>query len=68
MPIFQQLPKTMFSQLQRLIHLMLENLTSLLGSLAALQVEKLQEGMACTLDDLIPSLRKLRKIAGMFSL
>lgn len=55
-------------ELQRLIHLLLENLTSLLGSLAALQVERLQEGMACTLDDLIPSLRKIRKLAELLDM
>ncbi|KAM5580512.1 centromere/kinetochore protein zw10 [Rosa sericea] len=54
-------------ELQRLIHLMLENLTSLLGSLATLQVEKSQEGMTF-LDDLIPSLRKIRKLAELLDM
>ncbi|KAM2538318.1 hypothetical protein TB2_023773 [Malus domestica] len=47
-------------QLQSLIHLMLESLMSLLESLAALQVEKSQEGITCTLDDDIPSLYKIQ--------
>ncbi|KAF4396378.1 hypothetical protein G4B88_019178 [Cannabis sativa] len=48
-------------QLQRLIHLMLENLSSLLASLAAInQTENLQECMTQTLDDLIPSLCKMQ--------
>ncbi|KAM1492220.1 hypothetical protein ACFXTH_024266 [Malus domestica] len=47
-------------QLQSLIHLMLESLISLLESLAALQVEKSQEGITCTLDDDIPSLYKIQ--------
>ena len=45
---------------------MLESLSSLLESLAAIQVEKSQEGIACTIDDFIPSLYKIRKLAGMF--
>ncbi|KAM1512520.1 hypothetical protein PS1_024550 [Malus domestica] len=47
-------------QLQSLIHLMLESLISLLESLAALEVEKSQEGITCTLDDDIPSLYKIQ--------
>ncbi|RXH90042.1 hypothetical protein DVH24_032399 [Malus domestica] len=47
-------------QLQSLIHLMLESLISLLESLAAIQVEKSQEGIACTIDDFIPSLYKIQ--------
>ncbi|KAM1059488.1 hypothetical protein TB1_023543 [Malus domestica] len=47
-------------QLQSLIHLMLESLISLLESLAALQVEKSQEGITSTLDDDIPSLYKIQ--------
>ncbi|XP_050383392.1 centromere/kinetochore protein zw10 homolog [Argentina anserina] len=54
-------------ELQRLIHLMLENLTSLLDSLAALQVEKSQERMTY-LDDLVPSLRKIRKLAELLDM
>ncbi|KAH0932588.1 hypothetical protein HID58_009705 [Brassica napus] len=46
-------------QLQRLIHLMFENLSSLLGSL------KSADETSRPLDDLIPSLRKSRKLAGM---
>ncbi|CAH2059704.1 unnamed protein product [Thlaspi arvense] len=46
-------------QLQRLIHLMLENLSSLLGSL------KSADETSRPLDDLIPSLRKTRKLAGI---
>ncbi|KAF8410789.1 hypothetical protein HHK36_003326 [Tetracentron sinense] len=56
-------------QLQRLIHLTLENLSSLFESLiAANRREKLQEGFRLLqLDELIPSLRKLRKLAGKLS-
>ncbi|MCD7447210.1 Centromere/kinetochore protein zw10 [Datura stramonium] len=51
-------------QLQRLIHLLFENLSSLLDSVLAInQTGKLQESPAQTLDDLIPSLRKLHKLA-----
>ncbi|KAH9793478.1 Centromere/kinetochore protein zw10-like [Citrus sinensis] len=54
-------------QLQRLIHLMLENLSSLLESLAAVNQKGKTEGdFARPLDDLIPSLCKFRKLAGMF--
>ncbi|XP_048435164.1 centromere/kinetochore protein zw10 homolog isoform X1 [Pyrus x bretschneideri] len=55
-------------QLQSLIHLMLESLISLLESLAALQVEKSQEGITCTLDDHIPSLCKIRKLAELLDM
>ncbi|KAM2417269.1 hypothetical protein ACFX1W_024133 [Malus domestica] len=55
-------------QLQSLIHLMLESLISLLESLAALQVEKSQEGITCTLDDDIPSLYKIRKLAELLDM
>ncbi|KAK2979032.1 hypothetical protein RJ640_013666 [Escallonia rubra] len=53
-------------QLQRLIHLMLESTSSLLKSLNATnQTGKLKERVAYSIDDSIPSLRKLRKLAGM---
>lgn len=53
-------------QLQRLILLMLEGLSPLLGSLSAVKQEmKLQETALCSLDDLLPSLQKIRKLAGM---
>ncbi|KAM6548410.1 hypothetical protein CsatB_020086 [Cannabis sativa] len=56
-------------QLQRLIHLMLENLSSLLASLAAIdQTENLQECMTQTLDDLIPSLCKMRRLAELLDM
>lgn len=56
-------------QLQRLIHLLFENLSSLLDSVLAInQTEKLQESPAQTLDDLIPSLRKLRKLADILDM
>ncbi|XP_021801115.1 centromere/kinetochore protein zw10 homolog [Prunus avium] len=55
-------------ELQRLIHVMLESLISLLDALAALQVVKSQEGITCTLDDLIPSLRKIRKLADLLDM
>lgn len=55
-------------ELQRLIHVMLESLISLLDGLAALQVVKSQEGITCTLDDLVPSLRKIRKLADLLDM
>lgn len=46
---------------------MLENLSSLLESLAAVNQKGKTEGdFARPLDDLIPSLCKFRKLAGMF--
>jgi hypothetical protein len=45
----------MLLQLQGLVYLALENMTSLFGSLTT------------TVDEMIPSLRKLRKLAGTFS-
>ncbi|KAH0674558.1 hypothetical protein KY284_025645 [Solanum tuberosum] len=56
-------------QLQRLIYLLFENLSSLLDSVLAInQTGKLQESPAQTLDDLIPSLRKLRKLADLLDM
>nr|XP_009775843.1 PREDICTED: centromere/kinetochore protein zw10 homolog isoform X2 [Nicotiana sylvestris]XP_009775844.1 PREDICTED: centromere/kinetochore protein zw10 homolog isoform X2 [Nicotiana sylvestris] len=56
-------------QLQRLIHLLFENLSSLLDSVVAInQSGKLQESPTQTLDDLIPSLRKLRKLADLLDI
>ncbi|XP_010321559.2 centromere/kinetochore protein zw10 homolog isoform X1 [Solanum lycopersicum] len=56
-------------QLQRLIHLLFENLSSLLDSVLAInQTGKLQESPAQTLDDLIPTLRKLRKLADLLDM
>ncbi|ESQ51881.1 hypothetical protein EUTSA_v10016293mg [Eutrema salsugineum] len=49
-------------QLQRLIYLMLENLSSLLGSL------KSADDTSRPLDDLIPSLRKTRKLAELLDM
>ncbi|XP_010556969.1 PREDICTED: centromere/kinetochore protein zw10 homolog [Tarenaya hassleriana] len=49
-------------QLQRLVHLMLENLSSLLGSLSS------ADGSSRPLDDLIPSLRKIRKLAELLDM
>ncbi|KAJ4822072.1 Centromere/kinetochore protein zw10 [Turnera subulata] len=55
-------------QLQRLIHLMLESLSSLMESLiSVIQKEKLEEYSQFPLDEFIPSLPKIRKLAGMFS-
>lgn len=52
-------------QLQKLIQLMLESLSSLLGSLISItQTGKSPEGHTHTIDDLIPSLCKIRKLAG----
>ncbi|XP_016441533.1 centromere/kinetochore protein zw10 homolog [Nicotiana tabacum] len=56
-------------QLQKLIHLLFENLSSLLDSVVAInQSGKLQESPTQTLDDLIPSLRKLRKLADLLDM
>ncbi|KAH0779211.1 hypothetical protein KY290_005638 [Solanum tuberosum] len=56
-------------QLQRLIHLLFENLSSFLDSVLAInQTGKLQESPAQTLDNLIPSLRKLRKLADLLDM
>lgn len=55
-------------QLQRLIHLLLESLSSLLESLNAItDTRKLSEGLVQSIDELVPSLRKIRKLAGIFS-
>ncbi|KAM3281646.1 centromere/kinetochore protein zw10 isoform X1 [Capsicum chacoense] len=56
-------------QLQRLIHLLFENLSYLLDSVLSInQTGKLQEFPAQTLHDLIPSLRKLRKLADLLDM
>ncbi|KAK9284581.1 hypothetical protein L1049_023757 [Liquidambar formosana] len=56
-------------QLQRLIHLMLESLSSLLASLSAVNLEgSSQKGSAHPLDDLIPSLHKIRKLADLLDM
>ncbi|KAF3434839.1 hypothetical protein FNV43_RR21926 [Rhamnella rubrinervis] len=55
-------------ELQRLIHLMLESLSSLLESLDALQIEKSLDGCAHPLNDLIPSLPKIRKLAELLDM
>ncbi|KAF2284861.1 hypothetical protein GH714_031361 [Hevea brasiliensis] len=56
-------------QLQRLIHLMLESLTSLMESLiAVIQKEKSEDYSRFPLDDLIPSLRKIRKLAELLDM
>ncbi|KAM7276813.1 hypothetical protein ACFE04_018679 [Oxalis oulophora] len=56
-------------QLQRLIHLLLENLSSLLESLIAVKVKwKSQDDNTPTLDDLIPSLHKIRKLAELLDM
>ncbi|KAK6778425.1 hypothetical protein RDI58_025143 [Solanum bulbocastanum] len=56
-------------QLQRLIHLLFENLSSFLDSVLVInQTGKLQESPTQTLDDLIPSLRKLRKLADLLDM
>lgn len=56
-------------QLQRLIQLMLENLSSLLASLVALnQEESSQKSSVQPLDDLLPSFRKIRKLADLLDM
>ncbi|XP_059452232.1 centromere/kinetochore protein zw10 homolog [Corylus avellana] len=56
-------------QLQRLIHLMLENLSSLFESLDAdSQKEKPREDSTPSLDNIIPSLCKIRKLAELLDM
>ncbi|XP_044466366.1 centromere/kinetochore protein zw10 homolog isoform X1 [Mangifera indica] len=56
-------------QLQRLIHLMLENLSSLLESISAVkQKGKAEEESAHPLEDFIPSLCKIRKLAELLDM
>ncbi|XP_021300731.1 centromere/kinetochore protein zw10 homolog [Herrania umbratica] len=56
-------------QLQRLIHLMLDNLSSLLKSLTATNSKgKSEEDSRCPIDDLVPSLRKIRKLAELLDM
>ncbi|KAI4299227.1 hypothetical protein L6164_032707 [Bauhinia variegata] len=54
-------------QLQRLVYMMLENLSSLFGSLVAVD-QKSHEFSAQSLDDLIPSLRKIRKLSDLLDM
>lgn len=46
--------------------MMLENLSSLLESLVAVKKTGKEQDLVRPLDELIPSLRKIRKLAGMF--
>ncbi|KAI3809727.1 hypothetical protein L1987_19327 [Smallanthus sonchifolius] len=56
-------------QIQRLIHMLLENLSSLLDSLVGInQTTKPQEASSGSIDDLIPSLRQLRVLADMLDM
>ncbi|XVF21059.1 hypothetical protein REPUB_Repub12eG0057800 [Reevesia pubescens] len=56
-------------QLQRLIYLMLDNLTSLLKSLIAVNSKgKSEEDARRPIDDLIPSLRKIHKLAELLDM
>ncbi|KAI3675180.1 hypothetical protein L1987_84766 [Smallanthus sonchifolius] len=56
-------------QIQRLLHMLLENLSSLLDSLVGInQTTKPQEASSGTIDDLIPSLRQLRVLADMLDM
>ncbi|XP_058220145.1 centromere/kinetochore protein zw10 homolog isoform X1 [Rhododendron vialii] len=57
-------------QLQRLIHLMLESLSSLLNSLntTTSQTGKSHENLTCSLDYLVPSLGKIRKLADLLDM
>ncbi|XP_016166660.1 centromere/kinetochore protein zw10 homolog isoform X2 [Arachis ipaensis] len=54
-------------QLQRLIHLMLENLSPLFNSLAAMD-QKSHEFSGESLDNLIPSLSKIRKLSELLDM
>ncbi|KAG2712086.1 hypothetical protein I3760_04G108400 [Carya illinoinensis] len=56
-------------QLQRLIHRMLDNLSSLFESLIAVgQKEKPQEDLLPSVDNIIPSLCKIRKLAELLDM
>ncbi|KAK6919292.1 RZZ complex, subunit Zw10, partial [Dillenia turbinata] len=56
-------------QLQRLIHLMLESLSPVFVSLSASNQKSLgEEGPVHSLDELIPSLRKIRKLADLLDM
>ncbi|KAJ0441514.1 putative RZZ complex, subunit Zw10 protein [Helianthus annuus] len=56
-------------QIQRLIHMLLENLSSLLESLVGInQTTKPQEALSSSIDDLIPSLPQLRVLADMLDM
>ncbi|KAJ0463860.1 putative RZZ complex, subunit Zw10 protein [Helianthus annuus] len=56
-------------QIQRLIHMLLENLSSLLDSLVGVkQTTKPQEALSSSIDDLIPSLPQLRVLADMLDM
>ncbi|PWA73800.1 centromere/kinetochore protein, putative (ZW10) [Artemisia annua] len=56
-------------QIQRLIHMLLENLSSLLESLVAINdTTKPQKASAGSIDDLIPSLPRLRILADMLDM
>ncbi|GMJ00657.1 MAG2 interacting protein 1 [Hibiscus trionum] len=56
-------------QLQRLIHLMLDNLSSLLKSLSSvIDSSGKSEDSSRPIDDIIPSLRKIRKLAELLDL
>ncbi|GAB4859389.1 hypothetical protein Ancab_010852 [Ancistrocladus abbreviatus] len=56
-------------QLQRLIHLMLENLSPLLESLSSIQVRRTSDQSSPRpLDEDIPSLRKIRKLADILDM
>ncbi|XP_028808211.1 centromere/kinetochore protein zw10 homolog isoform X2 [Neltuma alba] len=54
-------------QLQRLIHMMLENLSSLFESLLAVDRKSYDFSLE-SLDDLIPSLRKIRKLSELLDM
>ncbi|MFS7999357.1 putative RZZ complex, subunit Zw10 protein [Helianthus anomalus] len=56
-------------QIQRLIHMLLENFSSLLESLVGInQTTKPQEALSSCIDDLIPSLPQLRVLADMLDM
>lgn len=55
-------------QLQRLIHLMLESLSSLLDSLVSVNQEGKSEDSRCRIDDLIPSYCKIHKLADLLDM
>lgn len=55
-------------QLQRLIHLLFENLSSIIESLLAMSQSVNSEGVIQSIDDLIPSHKKLRKLEDLLDM
>ncbi|KAG0446790.1 hypothetical protein HPP92_028628 [Vanilla planifolia] len=63
-----ELAKFSIDQLQRLVHMALENLLLLLHSVTGEVDERLKLMEGALFDELIPSLRKLRRLADLFDM